>query len=69
MSRKLLGDFTTRHAASNGILGLLGVVVFLAIASGCSGGSNSIVEENDEYSYQDVAAQIAAEEAATDENE
>lgn len=47
-----------------GILSVLTSALFL----GCSESSNAIVEETDAYSYDDVLAQIDAEEAAEDES-
>ena len=63
------GDFVTRHAVAYSAFGLLLAAALLAFASGCGSGDNTIVEENAEYSYEDVAAQIAAEEATINEEE
>ncbi|TWT95002.1 hypothetical protein [Neorhodopirellula pilleata] len=47
----------------------LGILTFFAavLLVGCGKPQNSIVEETDAYRYEDVLAQINAEEAASDQ--
>ncbi|MEM1226513.1 MAG: hypothetical protein AAGJ40_12500 [Planctomycetota bacterium] len=48
------------------LLALFASLVMLA-NTGCEPGRVEVIEENEEYSFDDVAAQIAAEEAASEE--
>ena len=47
-------------------LAWLGVTIgLIAVTLGCNGNSTTVIEETDEYSFDDVAAQLAAEEQAS----
>ncbi|MEM6777264.1 MAG: hypothetical protein AAF670_06380 [Planctomycetota bacterium] len=48
------------------LLALFASLVML-VNTGCEPGRVEVIEENEEYSFDDVAAQIAAEEAASEE--
>lgn len=65
----VIGPFLSQIRPLITRISVVGLLIVASTLVGCGPEGNSAVEETDEYSFDDVTAQIAAEEAAVSEDD